>query len=81
MCVEDQADQSLIRPDHLDSTLSGIFMYRTVQCTLGLVDFGTKLERQLAKLVRTILNPLVGLDFFQRVYNFQAAIFAKKRHQ
>ena len=42
-------------------------MYESILC---LVDFGTKLEGELAKLVKTILNPLQGWDFF-RAYNFR----------
>ena len=41
-----------------------------------LVDFGTKVEMQFAKLVRTILNLLVGSDFFSRPFS-QNKVFSK----
>ena len=39
-----------------------------------LVDFGTKVEMQFAKLVRTILNLLVGSDFFSRPFSQNKAL-------
>ncbi len=57
-----------------------IFIYIYI-CILGLVYFEAKHEVQLAKLVRTILNPLnLGSDFFSRSI-FTRSFSLKKSHQ